>query len=102
MCTVSMAGDFYIDKWKDNRWFPKPSQPTVPGGLYPVVTISREEFDTLKKEVSDMKELLKRAVKYDQDNNQANCHIDEKIELLKKIAEMVGISLEDVLTSKKT
>jgi hypothetical protein len=99
-----MVGDYYNDKWKkwDGPGYTIPSTPTVPGGIYPVSVISRQEFDDLKKEVLDMKELLKRAVKYDEENNQPDCQIEDKIALLKKVAEMVGISLDDVLTNKKS
>lgn len=106
MCTVSMIGDYYQDKWKDivyPNWpptaqpqpFPYPYPTPVTVGSY-IPPPSREEFEALKKEVLEMKELLKRAVKYDEDNNQPHCEQDEKIAILKKVAEMVGITLEDV------
>lgn len=91
MCTVSMIGDFYRDKWKEQTWFP-------PGHyVTPISPVSREEFDALKKEVLDMKELLKRAKAYDERNGEPDCEIAEKMDLLRKVAEMVGVNLEDVL-----
>ena len=62
--------------------------------------ISREEFDALKKEVADMKELLKRAKAYDERNGEPNCEIDEKMDLLRRVAKLVGVSLDDVLGAK--
>jgi hypothetical protein len=113
MCAVSMIGDFYGDKWKDSPYwpnFPSPSSPAVPPlPVYPPSTspltiqpqVSKADFDELKREVMDMKELLKRAIKYDQDNNEPECQIEEKMELLRKMAEMVGVSIDDVIGPAK-
>lgn len=67
-------------------------------------TISYKEFDELIKkvhqmalEVKEMKELLLRAKKYDEENEEENCENDEKMDLLKKVAKVFKISLEDVL-----
>lgn len=84
MCVVSMVGDHYRDKWQDqwlnpNRIIPGPSQ---------------QDFDALKKEVQDLKELLKRAKKYDRDNGEPDCEVDEKMDLLRKVAQKVGVNLE--------
>jgi hypothetical protein len=96
-----MIGDHYKD------WMPKKYPDVFPidttdvpksAFTWPVVNgISREEFDALKRDVEEMKALLKRAVKYDEDNNEPHCEIEEKMELLRKIAEAVGISLDDVI-----
>ena len=76
MCVVSMIGDHYSDKWKDLYPFPvipvePTSTPSNPSVFYELV--SREEFEALKKEVLEMKQLLKKAIKYDQENNQPDC-----------------------------
>lgn len=59
--------------------------------------VSKEEFDALKKDVEEMKELLKRAIKYDEENNEPHCEVDEKVEFIKKLAEYIGVDLTDVL-----
>lgn len=105
MCVVSMIGDHYRDKWAPI--LPGPASPMVPfapispfrGLIEPEV--SRQEFDDLKKEVLEMKALLKRAIKYDKDNHQAGCEIDDKMGFLRKVAAIVGVSLDDVLGKKK-
>jgi hypothetical protein len=87
-----MIGDHYRDKWRNlsGPYFPNTLQqwPTFP---------TRAEFDELKRQVEEMKELLKRAKKYDEDNGEPNCELDEKMAILRKVAEMVGISLDDVI-----
>ena len=94
MCVVSMVGDHYNDKWKDKQ-FPKEWQWP---NMYPPLnnSVSKEEFETLRKEVLEMKALLLRAIEYDKRNNEPACEMEEKVALLKKVAELVGISLEDV------
>jgi len=91
MCTVSMIGDHYKDKW---------SQPDYQNIFNNFSSITRAEFNALKKEVMEMKELLKRAKLYDEINNEPNCEIEDKVAILRKIAEMVGIDLNDILKDK--
>ena len=58
--------------------------------------VSREEFDALKKEMEELKKLLKAAKEYDEKTGQPDCHMDEKVELIKKIAELVGVDLKGI------
>lgn len=105
MCTVSMIGDHYRDKWvvPPNQTWPPPVGPYVPPDpLRPfqvriVEPVSREEFDTLKREVEDMKSLLKRAKEYDERNGEPDCEMDEKMDVLRRVAKLVGVDLDDVL-----
>ena len=96
MCVVSMVSDY----WKDNNL---PKYPNWnPGGissagLYPPPQVTREEFEALRKDVLELKELLKAAKKFDDATNQHDCEKEEKVELIKKIAEAVGVDLEDLL-----
>jgi hypothetical protein len=94
MCVSSMVGDHYRDMWTP-RFVPYPTpndtiiiQPTV---------ISREEFEILKREVQQMKDLLKRAKAYDEKNGEPDCAIDEKMQILRKVAKLVGVELDDVM-----
>ena len=88
MCTVSMIGDHFNDKWKQ-----QPYQQLFTN----IPEITKAEFEALKKEVEEMKALLKRAKIYDEQNNEPNCEMDEKMAMLRKFANAVGINLDDVL-----
>lgn len=81
MCVVSMIGDFYSEKFQPYFNWPQTSQ---------------TEFDALKKDVLEMKELLRRAKIYDEKNNQKDCELEEKFKLLKEIAKMVGVELTNI------
>lgn len=108
MCVVSMVGDHYADKWRDKPWV----SPRQPFRVYPdgwpwadegtriENPISRQEFDALRKEVEEMKELLKRAVKYDEDNDEPHCEVEDKMDLLRRVAAAVGVDLDDVIGPK--
>jgi len=96
MCTVSMVGDFYRDNLPNRHPWINITSPT----FAPVPPVSREEFEALKRDVADMKELLKRAKAYDEANGEPDCELDEKVALLRRVAELVGVSLDDVLGAK--
>ena len=101
MCVVSMVGDHYNQKWNEpvyrsliDRIQITGTNPTVASYNFNLVT--KQEFDSLKKEVEEMKELLKRAVEYDERNNEPHCEIEEKVEVLKKVAELLEVNLDDI------
>jgi hypothetical protein len=84
-----MVGDHYRDKW-----FPMPQVPDSNFKFFiDPEAPTRAEFDALKREVEEMKTLLIRAKKYDEDNGEPDCEMSEKVEILKKVAELVGVEL---------
>lgn len=108
MCVVSMIGDHYFKKY-----FPDTTHPdTILPGRYdlpfPPANDQIEELkkkissmeDEFRKEMLEMKELLKKAIQYDKMTNQPNCQNEEKILLLKKVAELVGVDLNELFESK--
>lgn len=116
MCVVSMIGDHYRDKWR-KTWpsiYPSPGN-GLPGYYWDGVwtdnfdnnktvvaePISRKEFDALRKDVEEMKELLKRAKEYDERNGEPDCEVDEKMDLLRRVAKFVGVGLDDVIGKAK-
>lgn len=96
MCAVSMVGDYFSET------IPRKYPFVVPDGsqqyqFYPVYPVpSKEEFDALKKDVADMKNLLLRAKAYDEETGQKDCEKAEKVAMLRDIAKAVGIDLDEV------
>lgn len=106
MCTVSMIGDDWRGRLPNaHPWvipYVEPKRPieSDPFEKYKVFNTPRgptqEEFDALKREVEALKDLLKAAKLYDEKTGQKDCEMDEKIALIKKVADMVGVDLKDV------
>ncbi len=109
MCVVSFIGKHYEDKWNPynpGSPFTTPNQApyqatTTTGSFILKPEITKAEFDALKKEVEDMKALLKKAKIYDEVNNEPNCEMESKVAFLKQVAAYVGIDLEDVFKNGK-
>ena len=105
MCTMSMVGDHYRELWQGSPWYPVGPDVPMPGGAGGITIaapqVSRAEFDDFKRQVLEMKELLKRAKAYDEANGEPDCEIDEKMDLLRRIAKVVGVNLDDVLKAKQ-
>lgn len=102
MCVVSMVGDHYADKWAPRipDWFPEEPVKWPGATIIPLVNIRREEFDALKRDVEEMKALLIRAKEYDERNGEPDCEIEEKMDLLRRVAKLVGVDLDDVIGAK--
>lgn len=102
MCTVSSIGDNWNKRWPEQYPWVDPliqpgQQPPVKWPLeIPPPQVTRQEFDALKKELEELKTLLKAAQKFDEVTNQPHCEHEDKVATLKKIAEMMGVDLEDV------
>ena len=93
MCTVSNI----MDGWRDGFPHRFPWVPSEPGTHWlPIGGITREEFEALKTEVQELKELLRSAKHFDEATGQPECESAEKIEMLRKIAQVVGVNMDDV------
>lgn len=95
MCAVSAIGDHYGQRFQQpqyQHWL----NVNPYAGARVVTHPTQAEFDALKAEVEEMKKILMVAKKYDEDTGQADCHMDEKVALLKRVAELVGVDLAEV------
>ena len=93
MCSVSMVADHYKDNFLQ-RW------PNMQQGIPLVPPVSRLEFEEIKAQIEDMKKLLLRAKEYDKRNGEPDCEMDEKVALVKRVAELVGVNLDEVFAPK--
>lgn len=116
-----MVSDHYVDKWRAKPgWedigrlpivpftIPNPNDSTYPSQDETIKEfirnhqpIARKEFDELKRDVQELKELLKRAKVYDEKTNQPDCEMQSKIDILRKVAALVGVNLDDVIGEKQ-
>jgi hypothetical protein len=73
-----MVGDHFNQKWN------QPDYQQYFSGIS-TGTITSQEFDALKKNVEDlMKQLLIKVKIYDEQNNEPNCEMEDKVATLKK------------------
>lgn len=91
MCVVSMIFDYEYDKWKRNiqPWKKYPYDPNTPY-VPPYIPTPQPKLPT-QEEIDEFYELLKRAKKYDKENNQKDCETEEKKKKLKDLAKELGI-----------
>lgn len=102
MCVVSYVGDTFRDRFPGKHpWYVPTVSPPTPTFQEIISGISRAEFDALKKEIEELKRLLKNAKEIDELTGQPDCEMDSKVDFIKKIAEAVGVDLEDVFGKKK-
>lgn len=113
MCVVSMVSDRFDENWrKKYDWYPGnlpphrdsplqprvyPTQPVIPGQLIGIPEVTREEIEEIRKDIAELKDWLKRAKKYDEDNGEPDCEIAEKMDRLRQMAKIVDIDLDDYL-----
>lgn len=105
---VSNIGDQWgrqlPERWPDvvpSPSFPPPASPSVIPWP-PLGPVSREEFEALRKEMEELKQLLQAAKRFDEATGQPDCHMDEKVKLIKAVAKMVGVDLGDVFETAKS
>jgi hypothetical protein len=88
MCAVSAVGGY----WQQQL----PTYPSYPTIINNPSEVSKADFDALRREVEELKNLLMAAKKFDDATGQPDCEMDEKVALIKKIAAIVGVDLGDV------
>lgn len=91
MCTYSMVADQFT------RTVPN-QYPWVGDTVTRIIQPStREEFDALRRDIQELRTLLLAAKRYDAATGQADCESEEKVALLRRLAELVDVDLEDVV-----
>lgn len=120
MCTVSNVGDYWRDRLPNTHPWVVPYNPNpIPGinpspmpGINPgmidplnnrtviVQTIppevSKADIEALRNELEELKKLLKAAMKFDQATGQSECHMDAKVQMIKDVAKLVGVDMDEV------
>ena len=97
MCTVSNI----MDGWRDTYPSRYPTIPWSPVHPIPGISaVSRAEFEALRKEVLELKELLTAAKKFDDATGQPECENEAKLQLLRDVAKAVGVDINDIFQEK--
>ena len=89
MCAVSFVGTGW------GQTAPQIYPWVVPNPIQ-IQDVSRGEVEALRQEVAELRKLLLAAKEFDRATGQPDCEMDEKVELIKRIAEVVGVDLDDI------
>lgn len=99
-----------MDNWKKGTWpiqpvttplTPLPTTIISPPNLFEVYPespeyVTKEEFEKLKKDFEAFKKLLLAAKEYDEVTGQPDCEMEDKVAMVRKVAEMLGVDVDDV------
>lgn len=95
MCVVSNIGDSW-PKTLPNKYpnsFPNPWDGYKASEI---IDVKRGEFEALKKEVQELKKLLKAAKEFDEKTGQPHCHMDEKVKFITDLAKILGVDMKGI------
>ena len=87
MCVVSMIMDHYGDEWR--RRLPYVQQPNVTITTWPPVVTN----PVTQEEVDEFRRLLDRAREYDKRNNEPDCEMESKKQILLDLAKQLGVEV---------
>lgn len=104
MCVVSAVTD------NQNQRFPivyptiwpsiNLNAPKVPENIPSIIDqsnpVTRAEFEALKRDLEELKKVLVAAKKYDDATGQPECEQEEKVALLKRLAKLTGVDIDEV------
>lgn len=108
MCVVSNIGDSWRRGWGDRPISPAPAPFAPAPAVWPFGPgVSQADFDTfkrrieqdlegLKAEMENLKKLLQLGKAIDDAAGAPDCEMDEKVALIKAVAEAVGVDMGDV------
>lgn len=89
MCSYSMIADHFQQRLPQVYPWANPAGAPLVNGDAP----TRAEFEALKREVESMRDLLARAKRYDEENDEPECETADKVKLIRQIAKMVGVDI---------
>lgn len=90
MCAVSMIMDHFGEKWGQIGQ-PPPNWPP-PTNPSPYQQLGSPQITP--QEIAEFRKLLERARKYDKENNQPDCELEQKKQLVRDLAEKHGIKID--------
>ena len=96
MCVYSMTGDYFTHMLPERHPWTAPAI-SSPSNWIVVPEVTRAEFDALKREMEELKLLLKAAKRFDEATGQPDCEHDDKVALIKRLADLVGVDMGEVI-----
>lgn len=106
MCVVSMVSDHQINKWgewinQENLYTPIIVKNVDTKQLEVKIENLTAQFEELRRDFTDFKKLVLRAIDYDERNNEPECEVEDKVRLIKEMANHLGIDVSDIWSKDK-
>jgi hypothetical protein len=93
MCVVSAIGDYYRRDTLPNI-IPNYTPGTT--GAQVVQFATKQDLIRIEQSLIELKSLLLQAIKYDKMMNEPHCEHEDKVRLIKELADAVGVDMTDV------
>jgi hypothetical protein len=97
MCQMSVIADQWTQGFQQSPLY-QPNSVRPQGLLAP--NVSAEDFAALKKEVTELRELLKAAGRFDAATGQPHCEKPDKLKLILWLAEELGVDMKTLGVNK--
>jgi hypothetical protein len=109
MCTVSMVMTQGLEKtnWDSIRpmiWTDEVKRGPNIGPMLPASApnfVSREEYEKLRVEMENLKIAIIKAQEEDERMGNPDCEMEDKVDLIKKIAALLGVDMGKALEGHK-
>lgn len=98
MCAVSNIGDTWGRDFETRypEWT-KPYRDTVTFPPY-----EHSDIEKLRREVEELKKLLRAAAEFDRATGQPDCQMDDKVALIRAVAAALGVDMSGVFPEKES
>lgn len=104
MCVVSNIGDHYGRQpdqwpWTPGPYIPQQLPPSTPPDFekiwreWETKRAKDGEVESLKKRIEALEELIRKGKEFDAATGQPGCEIEEKRELLRRLAKELGVEI---------
>ena len=87
MCVVSNIYDYGRQQIEQQWPWVTPSIESVP----PEVT--KEDIAEIRRELAELRDLIKAGQRYDEATGQPDCELEEKTELIRRLAELLDVEI---------
>lgn len=94
MCVVSYVGDYWQDQTVPRKY---PDWSDFYPGTQTAPVVTKDQLDELRKDLEELKKLIKQAKSFDESVGEPDCHHETKVALIKAMAKAVDVDLEGLI-----
>jgi hypothetical protein len=98
MCVVSFVSDRFVERQWPEYWPSNAQPPILPDILE---GLNNAEIQRLKSEIVKLKQELEEARKQDIKDGNPDCHVEDKVAIIKGLAKALDVDLGNVFEGHK-